>query len=134
MSNTIRDAGEEQTAPAVGYQSASICVPVTVTPYANAEPTVTKCCGLPLVTPGKNTCLGTKNGTCLFTISQDICISVPVSFGATATVGDAYVTSNGASADDICTDCSAIAVEPDTEEARILPCQQQRTTLSKENL
>lgn len=27
---------ETQTCPAVGYQSASICVPVTVTPFAQA--------------------------------------------------------------------------------------------------
>ena len=27
---------ENQTCPTVGYQAASICVPVTVTPYANA--------------------------------------------------------------------------------------------------
>lgn len=127
MNNAIQTTNEEQTAPAVGYQSASVCVPVTVTPFANAEPTVTKCCGTPLISPGKNTCVGTKNGTCLFTISQDICISVPVSFGAVATVGDAYVTCNGASADDICTDCSVVVTEPDTEEtqsAAVLPCQQ----------
>jgi hypothetical protein len=131
MNTLDQITNEEQTAPAVGYQSASICVPVTVTPYANAEPTVTKCCGDPLVTPGKNTCAGTKNGTCLFTISQDICISVPVSFGAVATVGDTYVTCNGASADDICTDCTDVSGETDAEEARMLPCQQ-RSALAKE--
>lgn len=31
---------ENQTCPTVGYQAASICVPVTVTPYANASATV----------------------------------------------------------------------------------------------
>ena len=32
--NNVRaaEAGEVQTCPAVGYQSASVCVPVTVTP------------------------------------------------------------------------------------------------------
>jgi hypothetical protein len=99
------DLPEGQLAPTVGYQSASVCVPVTVTPYAKTGTTVTKCCGEALVTLGRNTCGGTKNGTCSFTISQDICVEVPVSFGATAEVGDAYVTCNGASADDICTNC-----------------------------
>ena len=36
---------EPQTCPAVGYQSASICVPVTVTPFAQTGITTTKCCG-----------------------------------------------------------------------------------------
>lgn len=34
-----------QTCPAVGYQSASLCVPVTVTPFAQTGMTATKCCG-----------------------------------------------------------------------------------------
>ncbi|MEG2174024.1 MAG: hypothetical protein RR135_00885, partial [Oscillospiraceae bacterium] len=91
---------EKQTCPTVGYQSASICVPVTVIPFAQAGATLTKCCGDPIVTPGKNSCSGLQNGTCSFTISQDICIQVPVEFGATATVGNTFVTCNGASADD----------------------------------
>jgi hypothetical protein len=121
MSNLALDEIEDQTSPSVGYQSASLCVPVTVTPFARAQATVTKCCGAPVVTAGINTCGGTKNGTCLFTISQDICVSVPVAFGAAATVGDVYVTCNGASADDICTDCSASVSEPDTADLA-LPC------------
>lgn len=35
----------------------------------------------------------------------NICVAVPVEFGAAATVGDAFVSCNSASADDICTDC-----------------------------
>ncbi|MEG2421417.1 MAG: hypothetical protein RSB55_07690 [Oscillospiraceae bacterium] len=99
---------EVQTCPAVGYQSVSVCVPVTVIPFAETGATRTKCCGSPLVTPGKNTCGGTKNGVCVFTISQDICIAVPVKFGAEATVGDTYVGCNGASSEDICINCEEI--------------------------
>ena len=76
---------EDQTCPTVGYQSASICVPVTVSPFAKTGATFTKCCGAPVVTPGKITCDGERNGSCVFTISQDICVAVPVEFGATAT-------------------------------------------------
>lgn len=104
-----------QTCPAVGYQSASICVPVTVTPFAQTGATVTKCCGSPVVTPGRDTCGGLKNGSCFFTISQDICVAVPVEFGAVATVGDTFVTCNGASQDDICTGCESIPVKPEPE-------------------
>ena len=63
---------DAQTCPAVGYQSASICVPVTVTPFAQTGVTVTKCCGDPVVTPGREVCGGIKNGSCFFTITQDI--------------------------------------------------------------
>ena len=96
---------ESQTCPAVGYQSASICGPVTVTPFAQADITATKCCGDPVVTPGREVCGGVKNGSCFFTITQDICVAVPVEFGAVATVGDSYVNCSGASEQDICTDC-----------------------------
>ena len=104
---------ESQTCPAVGYQSASICVPVTVTPFAQAGLTVTKCCGDPVVTPGREVCTGVKNGSCFFTITQDICVAVPVEFGAVATVGDSYINCNGASQKDICTDCGNASTLPE---------------------
>ena len=97
---------DNQTCPAVGYQSASICVPVTVTPFAKTGHTYTKCCGEPVVIPGKISCDGEKNGACVFTLAQDICVAVPVEFGAAAEVGDTFVRCNDASAEDICTGCS----------------------------
>ena len=106
---------ESQTCPAVGYQSASICVPVTVTPFAQTGATVTKCCGDPVVTQGREVCGGVKNGSCFFTITQDICVAVPVEFGAVATVGDSYINCNGASDQDICTDCEKIPVLPEPD-------------------
>jgi hypothetical protein len=101
------DNTTEQTCPATAYQSAAVCVPVTVTPFAVVGDTVTKCCGEPLVTPGKNTCEGGKNGSCVFTITQDICVTVPVEFGAKAAVGDTYVSCGTADSADICEDCGA---------------------------
>ena len=109
MVNATSDIiNEAQTCPAVGYQSASICVPVTVTPFAQAGTTVTKCCGSPVVIPSREVCGGVKNGSCFFTISQDICVAVPVEFGAVATVGDSFVSCNGASEEDICTTCEKL--------------------------
>lgn len=96
---------KDKVCPAVAFQKTSVCVPVTVTPFARAKETTTKCCGAPVVTIGKNTCGGTKNGQCVFTITQDICIEVPVEFGAVADVGDTFVTCIGASEEDICSDC-----------------------------
>ena len=114
LTNTTTNAlAETQTCPAVGYQSASICVPVTVTPFAQTGATTTKCCGTPVITPGREVCAGTKNGSCFFTISQDICVAVPVEFGAVATVGDTFVNCNGVSDDDICTTCEKIPTPVD---------------------
>lgn len=44
---------QEQTCPSVAYQMSTVCVPVTVTPFARAGATVTKCCGATVVTPEK---------------------------------------------------------------------------------
>jgi len=105
MSDIIKLEAEDQTCAAAAYQLATVCVPVTVTPFALVGPTVTKCCGDPVVTPGKNTCEGSKKGSCVFTITQDICVSVPVEFGAAAVSGDEYVTCVTADSEDICIDC-----------------------------
>ena len=97
----------EENCAAVGYQKLSVCVPVTVTPYAHARTTKTKCCGDPAVVSGDTPCEGTKNGVCTFTISQTVCVEVPVDFGATAKVGDDYyVDCIEASSKDICTKCN----------------------------
>ena len=40
-------------------------------------------------------------------------MSVPVEFGAQATVGEAFVNCGGASAEDICTGCESVPVLPD---------------------
>lgn len=114
-SEILNEAG---TCPTVGYQSASICVPVTVTPFAQAGVTSTKCCGNPVITSGRDICGGVRNGSCFFTITQDICVAVPVEFGAVATVGDSYVNCSAASELDICSDCGAL-VPP----AESLPAQ-----------
>ena len=108
MSDIIKLEAEDQTCAAAAYQLATVCVPVTVTPYAIVGTTITKCCGDPVVTPGKNTCEGAKNGSCVFTITQDVCVTVPVEFGARAAVGDSYVSCGSADSIDICTDCGGI--------------------------
>ena len=96
----------ERTCPATGFQKVSVCVPVIVSPFAQTGRTVTKCCGDPIVVPGDKPCPGKKNGVCAFTISQTLCVEVPVNFGATAMVGDTFVDCLGASAEDICRNCN----------------------------
>lgn len=102
LDDKTKTVPEDQVCPAVGYQSAAICVPVTVTPYAHTGAPFTECCGEPVVTSGENICCGIKNGSCCFTISQNIRVAVPVQFGAATTVGDAYVACSGVSVDDEC--------------------------------
>lgn len=93
------------TCPAVAYQPLTVCVPVTITPFANALPTTTFCCGDPIITPGTGNCGGILNGNCTFTITQNICVSVPIEFGATSIVGNPFVQCEDATAEDVCSDC-----------------------------
>ena len=62
---------ENQTCPTVADQLSSVCVPVTVTPFARTGVTVTKWCKKPTVTAGRYICDGIKKGQCVFTVSQD---------------------------------------------------------------
>ncbi len=95
----------ETTCPAVGYQRASVCVPVTVTPFASVGDTTTYCCGDPVITNGLSVCAGETRGTCTFTITQELCIAVPVVFGATAAVGDYTVQCEAVGHASTCSDC-----------------------------
>lgn len=94
-----------KTCDTVGYQPLTVCVPVTVTPFANPLPTTTFCCCDPIVTPGNAICGGVLNGNCTFTITQNICVAVPVEFGATTVVGNTFVQCGVATSEDVCTDC-----------------------------
>jgi hypothetical protein len=107
---------EPETCTSTGYQPATVCTPVTVTPFADAGDTTTFCCGDPIITPGAAVCAGTRNGSCTFTITQDICIEVPIEFGANAVTGDTFVECGEASAEDICANCGedlgGVGVQP----------------------
>lgn len=95
----------EKTCPAAAYQETTVCVPVTVLPFAEAGIPRTTCCGEPIISPGKEACCGRPNGTCHFTISQRLCVEVPVIFGAKAVVGTASVECERVSNKDICKRC-----------------------------
>ncbi|MDD2215684.1 MAG: hypothetical protein PHR60_08500 [Eubacteriales bacterium] len=94
-----------QTCESVGYQPSTICASVTVTPFAIAGTPIVSCCGEPTITPGENPCRGVENGRCFFTITQNICISVPVEFGASTSVGSPYVRCQEATNVDVCSTC-----------------------------
>ena len=91
--------------PAVGYQKVGVCVPVAVAPYAHVGTISARCCGIPVVKSGAASCPGEPDGVCCFTISQNICVEVPVEFGANVTIGDTYVNCQGASLENCCNEC-----------------------------
>lgn len=71
------------------FQIETVCVPVTVTPFATLGEATTTCCGDPVVNPdGK--CMGDKK-SCSFTIKQRLCIEIPITFGAAIETGEATV-------------------------------------------
>lgn len=84
-------SNENSICPVVGTQAMTVCLPVEITPFAKVGPSTTSCKGEPVIKVGCATCTGTKNGTCAFTISQTICVEVPVFFGASTYVGDTFV-------------------------------------------
>lgn len=96
-----------ETCEAVGYQTATVCVPVTVKPFAHAGIPSTFCCNGPRITPGEEPCPGTVNGSCKFTMTQDVCVAVPIKFGAKTEIGDPSVDCGEATDEDICTDCGS---------------------------
>lgn len=112
---------ENMTCPAVGYQAVNVNVPVTITPFAKAGATATRCCGTPIVKSGKSIGQGTKNGICNFTIGQNIIVAIPVAFGAEAVVGDTYVDCLGASAEEI--DCAALPQMPESNQPETDPVE-----------
>lgn len=90
-----------QTCPTVGSQSATVCLPVSISPYAVTGPATVKCRGSAVINNTCQECTGKVNGKCDFVISQKIQIDLPVEFGATVKVGDTYV-------DCECTPCKDI--------------------------
>ena len=95
---------QESSCPVVGYQRSTVCVPVSVTPFAHVGTPVVNCCGAPVVTAG-DVC-PRNGGGCHFTISQELCVAVPVEFGAQAVAGTPSVQCGEASNENICANCT----------------------------
>lgn len=82
---------DEERCDTKALQTATICVPVTIAPFAKVGTIVTECCGKPEVSQRHTKCKGIENGSCKFTISQKIKVEIPVEFGANTTVGGTFV-------------------------------------------
>lgn len=95
---------DEEICPAIGFQSVNVCVPVEVTPFAKAGNVKVSCFGEPVISKDCKKCKGEKNGSCSFTISQTLCVEVPVCFGANTWIGDTFVCC-GSECDDFDCEC-----------------------------
>ena len=81
----------EEKSDTRAHQAATVCVPVTITPFAKVGTISTECCGRPMISNKHCNCKGIENGSCKFTISQKIKVEIPVEFGANTTVGGTFV-------------------------------------------
>jgi hypothetical protein len=77
---------EKPSCTSTVYQTETVCVPVTVKPFATPGTTKTVCCGEPVISSG-NQCGDDSQNFCTFTITQAVCIEVPVAFGAEIETG-----------------------------------------------
>lgn len=81
--------GGNESCESVFYQKEKVCVPVKVTPFAKPGIAKATCCGEPAVQQGMQ-CSGNQT-SCTFTITQNLCIEVPISFGAEIETGKIVV-------------------------------------------
>lgn len=72
-------------------QKAIVNVPFSLKPFAVAGPANTLCLEEPVIKDVRCSCHGTSNQVCYVTISQEICVEVPISFGAKVSVGKYWV-------------------------------------------
>lgn len=94
--------GNNGSYESVFYQKETVCVPVKVTPFAKPGKAKTTCCGEPVIRTGVQ-CSGNQSA-CSFTVTQSLCVEIPISFGANIETGTAVVQCGDAS-DKAC-DCS----------------------------
>ncbi len=81
--------------------------PITVTPYIlNDEPTIF-CCGEPVIAQESCSRSDAAEGACTLTIMQNLCVYVPIEFGASAKMGELTVQCKDVTAEKNCTGCDA---------------------------
>lgn len=85
------------------YQKATVNVPVAVKPFAFAGRIKTLCCNDPVIKEirCKKHC---DEQICYFTISQEICVEIPVHFGAKTCLGETWIECHEVTTDG-CDDC-----------------------------
>ena len=75
----------------VGAQSVDIAAPLVLTPSASVGTVTVSCQGVPTVE-----CIAESNGSrCVVTMTQQLCVSVPVRYGVTLTPGEPTIACAG---------------------------------------
>lgn len=85
------------------FQVADVCTVVTITPDASCGPITACCIGDPVIGSG-NVCLGEQE--CVFTVSQRLCLTIPLTFNAVGTCSDFSIDCQPPSLVDCTTECS----------------------------
>ena len=78
--------GSTESCESTFYQKETVCVPVTVSPFAHPGTARTICCGDPVIHTDPQ-CPGSKT-SCTFTVTQSLCIQIPIAFGAVIETGE----------------------------------------------
>ncbi len=67
-----------------------VCVPIIITPTATVEQPSVGYCGQPVITPGARSCTqGQSDNSYYFTLSQTVCVTVPVQLQTVVTAEEA---------------------------------------------
>lgn len=95
--------GTETTPPTgcekVGTQCVEVALPLKVTPTATAGTVTTTCSGSPTVT-----CVTADDGlSCTITVTQQVCVHIPIRFGVDAEPETATIACGGTDAAEGCT-------------------------------
>lgn len=92
-------ANSANTCSKFAYQKANVSVPVMVKPVAWVGSANSFCCNEPTIDNFQCKPHGNKQ-ICCFTISQEICVEIPVQFGAQVCSGEPWI------------DCHEVSVDP----------------------
>ncbi|MGI5921507.1 MAG: hypothetical protein ACOX6I_07200 [Syntrophomonadaceae bacterium] len=96
------DITDDNTCTRTVHQKTMVNVPIAIKPFSFTGPTSTVCSSDPVIRNIRWT--ETKEQVCYVTVSQEICVEIPLHFGAKAHVGPSWVECDKPSADS-CEDC-----------------------------
>lgn len=77
--------------PVTACHETTVCVPVSISPFAESGSISIECCGSTVIHGGCDSCRGTVNGIHEFTVSQRMKLNIPIAFGADVIIGETYV-------------------------------------------
>lgn len=107
---------KEANCARVATQTAKVCVPISLKPYARTGRVVVRCLGDMEINRCCH-CEGKVDGSCEFTVSQVLKIDIPVEFGATVKTGATYVQCGRREGDEKdMAPCGCEEKEPEAEE------------------